>query len=149
MIAVTVPIHLDYRDPVTALIRSVCSRLERDGHASAGTGDQVVSAFNEAFNNLVIHGSKWLPEGARCEVEIEVTGTQLILRLKDHGRGFDLDAERPDPTRIEPREGGYGLHIIRSFMSEVRYQLGAGGEPNVFTMVRALDAVPAPGSGEP
>jgi serine/threonine-protein kinase RsbW len=138
-IVVTAPVGLDHRDPIGALVRAVCSRLELGGRARSGMGDQVISAFNEAFNNLVIHGRR--PGGEpRCEVEIEATDSALILRLKDHGPGFDMDAERPVPRASDPGEGGYGLHIIRSFMSAVHYERGEGGAPNVLTMVRALDA---------
>ena len=139
-IVVTVPIHLDFRDPVGAMIRNVCARLEASGRLRAGTGDQVISAFNEAFNNLAIHGAATVTGEPRCQIEVEVSVEQLVLRLKDRGRGFDIEAERPDPTVSEPGEGGYGLHIIRSFMSEVRYMLGVNGEANVLTMVRGLDA---------
>ena len=135
----TVPIHLEYRDPVSAMIRAVCARLEASGRARPGTGHQVISAFNEAFNNLVIHGAEGLAD-ARCQIEIEQGSQELILRLKDRGCGFDIQQERPDPTIGEPAEGGYGLHIIRSFMTEVRYMLGVDGEANVLTMIRGLDA---------
>jgi serine/threonine-protein kinase RsbW len=139
-IVVMVPVHLDFRDPVSAVIRTVCTRLEQSGKARSGTGDQVISAFNEAFNNLVIHGAG-SSDDSRCQVEIELGPEQLILRLKDRGRGFDIEATRPDPTVSEPGEGGYGLHIIRSFMSEVRYMLGVNGKANVLTMVRSLERV--------
>lgn len=141
---ISVPVGLDYRDPVGAAIRTVCTRLEQTGRARPGTGDQVITAFMEAFNNLAIHGRT--PAGDnRCEIEIEVTDTALFLRLKDHGPGFDIDAKRPVPRASDPGEGGYGLHIIRSFMTVVHYQRGDGGEPNVLTMVRAIDPAGAAG----
>jgi anti-sigma regulatory factor (Ser/Thr protein kinase) len=139
LLSVALPIHLGFRDAVGAMIRCVCSRLELAGKARSGTTDQVITAFNEAFNNLAIHGSPSDSDDARCQVEIELRGDVLILRLKDRSSGFDIATERPVPTEAEPGEGGYGLHIIRSFMSEVHYELGVDGEANVLTMVRSLD----------
>lgn len=137
-IAVSAPIHLGFRGPIGALIRQVCTQLEEQAEARPGTGRQVVSAFNEAFNNLVIHGST---EATSCQVEIEVSPERLVLRLIDRGPGFDSIASAgPDPTIGDPTEGGYGMHIMRSFMSEVEYELGVGGEANVLTMVRNLEA---------
>lgn len=133
---VSAPILLRCRDPVAALIGAVCRQLEDRAEARPGTGTQVISAFNEAFNNLVLHGSN---EGQSCRIEIEVTAEHLVLRLIDRGAGFDpVVSRRPDPTTGEPREGGYGLHIMGSFMSKMEYVAGVDGEANVLTMVRNL-----------
>lgn len=135
---VSVPIHLEYRDPVAALIRAVCERLERQGKARAGTANQVVSAFNEAFNNLAIHGVDTASDAVRCQMEVELSPEQLILRFMDPGPGFDPEASRADPVVGEPGEGGYGLYIMRAYMNEVKYTRGVDGQPNLLCMVRNL-----------
>ena len=139
-IRVAVPARLAYRDAVGALVRSVCADLEDRGVARPGTADEVLSAFNEAFNNLALHGYRdsKLPDG--CEIEVELQPGRMVLRLMDRGKGFDPEKIRAPELAdgSEMAEGGYGFFIMRSFMSEVAYQRGGAGEVNVLTMVRNL-----------
>lgn len=139
-VALSVPVDLRFRDPVGALISRVCEQLEEQRAAAPGTARQVLSAFNEAFNNLAIHGGC---EAGCCELELEVSPGQLTLRIKDQGPGFDPPSTPyVDPTLGLPEElaeGGYGLHIMRAFMTEVSYVQGVRGEPNVLTMIRSLE----------
>ncbi len=147
-IFVSVPARLAYRDAVGALVKAVCVQLEEQHRARPGTGDEVLSAFNEAFNNLALHAYRGREPGA-ADIEVELLPGKIVLRLMDRGAGFD-------PTRVTPpdligddmAEGGYGLFIMRSFMNEVAYQRGDGGErANVLTMVRNLvEDHPAPRS---
>ena len=134
---VTVPCDLRYRDAVGALIQQVCQRLEHEG-AETGLGFQVVSAFNEAFNNLVQYAYP-PPDHGLVEVELAIGQDQLTLELLDSGATFELDAvESPDLDGLP--ETGLGIFIIRSFMTDVSYQAGSGGEKNRLRMIRQLGA---------
>ncbi len=140
-IRISVPARLAYRDAVGALVHSVCIQLEQQRKARSGTADEVLSAFNEAFNNLVKHGWKGREPGG-ADIEVELLPGKIVLRLMDRGAGFDPDhISAPDLSGVgsDVAEGGYGLFIMRSFMSEVQYQRGDGDQANVLTLVRNLD----------
>ena len=133
-LAITVPCDLRYRDAVGAAIQELCSRLERSG-ATPGLTYQVVSAFNEAFNNVVQYAHDGSP--GEVEVTVEIHPDRLDIELMDRGRSFPFDEiETPDLSLLP--ESGLGLFIIRSFMSDVQYAPGERGEPNRLRMVRLL-----------
>jgi serine/threonine-protein kinase RsbW len=132
---ITVPSDLRYRDAVGALIQQICTRLRPEDKEALGF--QVVSAFNEAFNNLCRYA--YLDYG-RGEIEIllEIHLDELVIELRDEGRVFDFDSvEMPD--LMEMPESGLGIFIMRSFMTEVEYRPGTDGAKNVLRMVRSLD----------
>jgi serine/threonine-protein kinase RsbW len=137
-VTIVLPCDLRYRDAAAALIREVCERLEREGE-ERGLGHQVVSAFNEAFNNLSLHG----PGAGRArspvvEVELVLGAGELAIELRDQGDPFDYDDVTP-PDLDQLPESGLGIFIMRSFMSEVCYTPRDGeSTKNVLRMVRAL-----------
>lgn len=133
-LSITVPSDLRYRDAVGALIQQICSRLRPEDKGRT-LGFQVVSAFNEAFNNLCRHAYQ---DRGEIEILLEIHLNELVIELRDEGRIFDFDSvEMPD--LMEMPESGLGIFIIRSFMTEVEYRPGTDGAKNVLRMVRALD----------
>lgn len=144
LLSIAVPCDLRFRDAVGALIQQVCQRLEQEG-AESGLGYQVVSAFNEAFNNLVQYAYEPAQPGV-VEVHLELTPTQIAVELRDTGRTYDFQAvESPDLTELP--ESGLGIFIIRSFMTDVIYRPGTGdGQPNQLRMIRTLGGHAAQGA---
>jgi anti-sigma regulatory factor (Ser/Thr protein kinase) len=149
-----VPGELCYRDVVGAIVREVCRHVERVERCS-GVEWRVVSAFNEAFNNVAEHA---YGEGVRGEVVVvvRVEPARLVLELQDRGRGFDFGAvlARTDggPPPLDTLDaGGMGLFLIRRAVTEVTYERGV---PNRLTMVQdlaecaAAGAVPAAGPND-
>ncbi len=132
-ISVVLPNNLRYRDAVGAMIREICQRLEHEG-AEAGLGHQVISAFNEAFNNLSLHGD----EREDLEVDLLLSAEQLAIEIRDRGEPFNYN-EVTAPDLDELPESGLGIFIMRSFMSEVRYvpRADASGT-NRLRMIRDL-----------
>jgi serine/threonine-protein kinase RsbW len=132
-LAISVPARIEYRDKVGALLVEVC-RGELPGPGGAMLGHHIVSAFNEAFNNAVLHAYAGRSDGT-VELELKIEPPRVELTLADHGRSFDpLSVREPDLDTFP--EGGLGLYIMRTFMNEVEYH---PGEPNVLTMVKYLD----------
>ncbi len=133
-ISILVPCKLASRDIVGALVRHICTRLEECGEPEE-FGYQVISAFNEAFNNLTSHGGEGITE-RDILVIVEVTEGQLIIELQDDGDTFNLSEEMPalDPLS----ESGMGLYIMRSFMNELDYKPSSEGRANALRMTRDL-----------
>lgn len=131
-----VPGELGFRDLVGLMVREVCRRVERDARCE-GVEWRVVSAFNEAFNNIIEHAYAATP--GDVEVALTVEHDRLVLRLVDQGEGFNFDhagASEQPPELDTLSEGGMGLFIIRRAMSEVFYERRQ--DRNLLTMVRSL-----------
>lgn len=138
VIRLNVPCSLAYRDVAARLIAASCGlvgarrpdRAGRDRTADPEFEAQVVSAFNEAFSNAVLHGGG----AADLDIEVEPHADRLTLRLKDHGQSFDLSSV-PTPDLDALPEAGLGVHVMRSWMSDLRYEPGS---PNVLSMTKRL-----------
>ncbi len=63
--------------------------------------------------------------------------TELLVRVRDHGDGFDPDA-LADPLAPENilKASGRGIFFMRSFMDDVRIERAAGGGMEVRMLKR-------------
>jgi len=129
----------DYRDLAMRMVASACKLVEgsrkdaigkkrRDGQFTA----EVISAFGEAFNNVVLHS--YGVQGGDLKIEIEVDADGLTIRVMDYGKTFDFAAV-PTPNLDELPESGLGLFIIQSCMDKVSY---VPGSPNVLSMTKYI-----------
>lgn len=132
-LVVSVPARMEYRDHVGALIMQVC-RVQLPGEEGVILGHHLASAFNEAFNNAVLHAYAGTSVGT-VEIELSVDLPRLELRISDHGHSFDPRAVA-EPDLAGFPETGLGFYIMKSFMNEVEYRAGS---PNVLTMVKYLE----------
>lgn len=158
MISLSVPATLDYRDVAVRVVGAACKLFKArlvavvgedaekmlGARPSVGAGSdladeevsQVVSAFGEAFNNLVLHGYKGLAPG-RIAIEVAIaTGADgaeeaVEIRIEDTGHAFDPAGHMDAPEELPER--GMGLFIMRSFLDEIRY---AAGPPNRMILVK-------------
>lgn len=130
----SVPRDLRCRDQAAAQVHGFCSPFLHE-QTRPELGYHVLSAFMEAFNNLVLHS-----EGDPGPVVVDLsTGPgMLVMELKDTGKSFDFERISSNCLVGLP-EGGMGLHIIRGCMSRVEYHPGGNGHENVLRMVKHLD----------
>ena len=137
-VTVFVKCQLEYRDTIGTMIRHVCNSLEAQGEDSS-FGHQVISAFNEAFNNLVSHGGAQVNE-RNVAVTITVQDNQLVIEMDDNAQGFH--PPKHIPKIKNPRESGMGLLIIKEFMDFHDYKRIAERGVNSLKMVRNLSISP-------
>jgi serine/threonine-protein kinase RsbW len=140
MIRLRVPAALHFRNLAVRSVAEACRLVsETDGAAAANRAEQrefdheVVSAFGEAFNNVVIHSYAGGVSGD-VEIEIELPRAAIEIRVIDFGRSFDL-ADVPAPDLDALPESGLGIFIMKSFMDEVSY---VPGPPNVLRLRKRL-----------
>lgn len=151
MIRLRVPGQLNYRDVAIRMVAAACqlvrepnaarrARLERGNIDRRGSLDlsnpfdaMVVSAFSEVFNNVVLHGYSEGQEGD-IEIDIEPAVDELVIRVRDVGRTFNID-EVPVPDLDALPEGGMGVFICRQLLDELDYQ---PGPPNVWTLRKSF-----------
>jgi len=130
-----VPCDLNYRDAIGALIGQVCKRVNYKDQKEL-MAIQVISAFNEAFNNIVKHTSH---KETPLEICIEITDQELVIEIKDEAVSIGFDINKvPPPDLMDLPESGLGLFIIKSFMDEVEYFPGGKNKKNRLRMVRKL-----------
>jgi serine/threonine-protein kinase RsbW len=91
-------------------------------------------AVQEACTNVVRHA---YPPGGEGRLLVRAECGLYLLRIAvvDEGRGYDPDAI-PSPDPWEPREGGFGLHLIRTTMSKVSYH--RRDNQNILLMEKSL-----------
>jgi len=92
---------------------------------------EMVTAFGEAFNNVVTHGYRGRLDGM-LEVEAEYDADAMTLRLRDNGRQIDFDSVAPPDLESLP-ESGMGIFMIHAMVDEVVYR---GGDPNELTLTK-------------
>jgi serine/threonine-protein kinase RsbW len=92
---------------------------------------EMVTAFGEAFNNIVIHAYKGRSDGM-LEVEAELADDEMTLTLKDTGRPVDFAGLDPPDLDSMP-ERGMGVFMIHALVDEVVYH---GGAPNVLSLTK-------------
>lgn len=116
---VIIPTQTKYLD----LIGSIGEHIGRElDHFS---GDKEALAFHlnlvltEATTNAIKHSSDSDPKDT-VRIWINIVGDDLIIKVYDHGQGFDLESV-PLPDFDHPTEGGMGIFFIRTFMDSVTY----------------------------
>jgi serine/threonine-protein kinase RsbW len=77
-------------------------------------------ALAEAISNAILRGNG---ESRNKHVRIRATVSDdaVVFDVTDEGAGFDLAAERPDPTSPEnlEQEDGRGLFLMKQLMDRV------------------------------
>jgi serine/threonine-protein kinase RsbW len=81
---------------------------------------KVQLALEEAIRNLIEHST-----GTAIELRIDVEHDHVIILLDDDGQPFDpTSAPSFDPSKPlqERAPHGMGLHLLRRFTDEIRYE---------------------------
>ncbi|MBC8003638.1 MAG: SpoIIE family protein phosphatase [Opitutaceae bacterium] len=95
-------------------------------------------ALEECGANIVHHACRDQAQEQFC-VEFEHSAETLAIELRDHGPAFDPTtavARALDATDDDRSPGGWGIHLIRHYMDEIRYQ--RDGDENVLRLVKRL-----------
>ena len=127
-----IPSRLEYRDLAIRLVASASKLVPAGGDDFS---NEIVSAFSEALNNVIIHGQGSLDD--EVEIEVELAEDRMTIRLKDYGTPFD-PRTAPAPDLDSLPESGLGAFIIRSFTDEIAY---ASGRPNTLSMTKLATKV--------
>ena len=115
----------------TSLARKVCLGI-RHPSVDEDFVNAAELAMSEACANAVVHHRDDGGTG-RIVVSFEIWHDKIVMKIKEKGPGFDITAV-PSPSFDKHCPGGYGIHIIRSIMDEVRYF--RHGDWNVLAMTK-------------
>jgi serine/threonine-protein kinase RsbW len=119
---------LEHRHLAIDLVSTLVGHV---GEADRSFRHEMVTAFGEAFNNIVIHGYRDRTDGM-LDVEAELSSDQMTLRLIDSGHEVDFAGLKPPDLESMP-EGGMGVFMIHALVDEVVYR---GGAPNVLSLTK-------------
>ena len=88
-------------------------------------------SFSEAASNSVVHGNK-LDKHKKVKIIVKIDDKKMTVIIKDEGKGFDIKTV-PDPTRPENilKDSGRGIHIMRSFLDDLRYNFTSSGTETI------------------
>lgn len=91
-------------------------------------------SFSEAASNSILHGNKCDPN-KKIKIKVEINSSNLIITIKDEGKGFDIESV-PDPTKPENilKDSGRGIHIMKSYLSDLRYNFSSDGTETILTI---------------
>jgi serine/threonine-protein kinase RsbW len=116
-IEVWLPSDVGYIERVVEMVRRQVAEMHFDvRHVMLN----VPVALTEALSNAILRGNREDPE-KHVHVRALVNARQLVMEVKDEGRGFDIERCTRDPTRPEnvEREDGRGLFLMRQLMDSV------------------------------
>ena len=109
-------------DNLTSISRFIKDRLSSHEAYRDRTDQQylVELAVVEACTNVIRHAYR--PSSAKklC-VRLKRSGNTVHILILDKGIPFD-PTTTPAPNLNEPREGGYGVYLIRQIMKNVFYE---------------------------
>lgn len=117
---VIIPTQTKYLD----LIGSIGEHIGKDLEDFSGDREALAYHLNlvltEATSNAIKHANSDDPKDT-VRINIDIQDKELIIRVYDHGQGFDLETI-PEPDLNHPREGGMGLFFIKALMDSVSYK---------------------------
>ncbi len=121
----------------------VVQEFVRDKLMAYGCGNKVMLqirlAVEEIFVNIISYAYR--PEIGKAEVSCEVTEEPLsvCIQFMDSGKPFDpLAADEADTSgaMFLEREGGFGIHLVKNTMDDVKYEYCEG--KNILTVMKRL-----------
>ncbi len=126
-ITLSLPGKLAYLHAAAALAREVCLTV-LDRTTDKNFGFAVELAVTEAYTNAVRYGGT-----GTVIVAFRIHPDRLDADVRDQGQGFDIGTV-PDPDPDIHREGGYGIHLMKSLMTTVTSR--REGRWNVLAMTK-------------
>ena len=141
------PLHELWIRSDPAQFRDARGWLERITRRAGWTADESAElglAFTEASANIHRYAYGGRGDGM-IELRLEIRGAAVRLCLTDFGNSIDL-AAYCEPDLSEPREGGYGLMIMRRLTDSLSYAQSATGNRTVMVKTvgeAAIDGAPA------
>ena len=100
------------------VVRHICSfALDEVGVHKTCQSD-ISIALTEACTNVLDHATQ---DGEAYEVHIAIDDERCIIRVKDAGIGFDVEARELQPKADGDAESGRGLDLIRALVDRVKF----------------------------
>jgi len=107
-------------------------------------------AVDEAAANIIDHAYEGEDKGdIECSYRVVPDGLEVVLR--DHGRPFDPNNVEPPDLNSDVccrKQGGLGLHFMKSLMDSIEFTFNHGRGGNILTMVKTRKKQIEPHAGK-
>ena len=118
-----------------SIARSTCVSLTVDGterRCSADVELQILRICQEAVNNAIVHG-----HASTIEIALSFAPSEVAVRVRDDGRGFDVNAAPPD------HQEHLGLLGMEERAERIDARLSIQSTPGTGTLVEVVAPVTA------
>lgn len=116
---VVIPTQTKYLDLIGSIGEHIGKELDNFSRDKESLAFHLNLVLTEATSNAIRHSSDSDPKDT-VRIKINIESDDLIIKVYDHGQGFDLESV-PVPDFDHPREGGMGIFFIKTFMDSVTY----------------------------
>ena len=100
------------------VVRHICSYALDEVGVDRTCQSDISIALTEACTNVLDHATQ---DGEAYEVHIAIDDERCIIRVKDAGIGFDVEARELEPKADGDAESGRGLDLIRALVDRVKF----------------------------
>ena len=110
--------------PRIAQLTAWAEDFARRANLSSDLSFAIQLCVEEAVANIIMYSGA-AERHEDIAIELTETGADVLAVIEDGGPPFDPTgvAPPPKPTSIEDAQvGGYGIHLMRNFASEMRYE---------------------------
>jgi serine/threonine-protein kinase RsbW len=118
-IDVIIPTQTKYLDLIGNIGEHIAKYLDNFSGDREALAYHLNLVLTEATTNAIKHATPTTPKDT-VRVTIQTQDNALIIKVYDHGQGFDLETV-PLPDLDQPKENGMGLYFIRTLMDSVTY----------------------------
>lgn len=102
----------------------------------------IILACDEAATNIILHAYSHKEETEKkkehFEVNLRKRGRVIEIVMRDRGNSFDVANVPPPDIRenlMGRRKGGFGIHLMRTLMSRIRYHCREGENKTILLKV--------------
>lgn len=143
-VRISIGSRFDHIDLIQVVVDDALARLGLDDDPRYWVG----IAVREAVANAIKHGNRQNPDKP-VEVELAIESEHAVIRVLDHGEGFD-PAAVDDPLAPENllKTNGRGIFYMRNFMDEIAYGSNPDGGTVVTMRKRLVATGEDPARGE-
>ena len=100
------------------VVRHICAYALDEVGVDRTCQSDISIALTEACTNVLDHATQ---DGEAYEVHIAIDDERCIIRVKDAGVGFDVEARELAPKADGDAESGRGLDLIRALVDRVKF----------------------------
>jgi serine/threonine-protein kinase RsbW len=121
----TQTLHIESRTERLIAVREFVSDAARDFGFTEEEIGKIALAVDEACTNVIKHAYKYDPS-KRISITIRVKNGAFQVAIRDTGGQFNPDGIRPPDLKnylTHPHRGGLGVHLMRSLMDKVEYEV--------------------------
>jgi serine/threonine-protein kinase RsbW len=113
-----IPTQTKYLSLIGSIGEHIAKGLENYSGDKNALAYQLNLVLTEATTNAIKHSNSDNPKDT-VKITIHIYDDELVIKVYDHGQGFDLDSV-PLPDHLQ--ESGRGLFFIRELMDSVEYR---------------------------